>query len=63
MEKVNFHTITQISGKETWVDGSSFEGEYAQGKKHGLGHYIWSDGASYEGYWSQNKIHGKVISK
>lgn len=26
-------------GKETWIDGSSFEGEYLDGKKQGNGTY------------------------
>ena len=36
-------------GIEHWIDGSIYEGEFKNGKKHGIGHFTWSDGSSYEG--------------
>ena len=36
-------------GKETWADGSVFEGEYKNGKKHGFGKMVEADLSSYEG--------------
>jgi hypothetical protein len=41
-------------------DGSSYEGFYKEGKKHGKGKYIWGDGSFYEGDWFDNKITGSV---
>ena len=48
-----------VMGKETWKDGSIYEGQYRQGHKHGQGVYVWSDGSTYEGEWFNNKIHGQ----
>lgn len=28
-------------GKETWLDGSIYEGYFENGKKHGKGKYTW----------------------
>jgi hypothetical protein len=42
------------------LDGSSYSGEYLNGKKHGIGTNIWSDGSKYEGYWYNNGISGYV---
>ena len=36
-------------GKETWVDGSRFEGYYKDGQKHDYGVYVWKKGNQYEG--------------
>jgi hypothetical protein len=47
-------------GFETYSDGSTYEGEYFNGKKHGLGRNIWTDGSKYEGYWYENIINGYV---
>jgi hypothetical protein len=38
-------------GKESWTDGSVYEGEYLAGKKHGRGLYSWNDGSKYNGDW------------
>ena len=37
---------------------SRYEGEFQEGKKHGVGHYRWKDGATYAGEWKGNKSHG-----
>lgn len=47
-------------GKETWADGSKYEGEYWAGKKQGFGKYIWADSSQYEGSWENNEISGEV---
>ena len=48
-------------GKETWGDGSYYEGYYEMGKKDGVGKYKWKDGSFYHGEWKDNKIHGLGI--
>lgn len=45
-------------GKETWADGSCYDGEYVGGQKNGKGLYLWGDGSKYEGDWKNNKIEG-----
>ncbi len=38
-------------GKLTYPDGSCYEGEFKEDKRHGQGKYIWVDGHSYIGGW------------
>jgi hypothetical protein len=45
-------------GKESWSDGSFFEGVFAQGKKNGNGTYVWPDHTTYSGEWVGNKMRG-----
>ena len=33
------------------MDGSIYEGEFKNGKRHGQGTYTWSDGEVYVGNW------------
>jgi len=47
-------------GSETWKDGSSYKGNYVNGKKEGYGTYCWADGSKYEGEWFENKLNGSV---
>jgi hypothetical protein len=54
------HKHQQFVGKETWPDGSVFEGHFKHGKKNGQGTYVWSYGCRYEGDWLDNKITGVV---
>ena len=49
-----------IIGTETWNDGSSYKGNYVNGKKEGFGTYCWADGSKYEGDWYENKVNGSV---
>ena len=30
-------------GKETWVDGAFYEGDFLRGLKHGRGFFKWND--------------------
>ncbi|CAJ1329539.1 unnamed protein product [Effrenium voratum] len=46
-------------GVESWVDGSSYSGQYQDGLKHGKGTFIWVDGSKYMGYFEMNDIHGE----
>lgn len=36
-------------GKETWKDGSEYEGQLQNGIKHGYGRYKLANGDMYEG--------------
>ena len=44
-----------------WPDGSSYQGDYKQGKKYGKGKFKWGDGSEYNGDFWENNIHGKGI--
>jgi hypothetical protein len=48
-------------GYETWPDETYYQGEYKEGKKHGVGTYKWPDGTIYEGEWDYNSISGNVF--
>lgn len=41
-----------------WPDGSKYEGEFQEGKKHGPGRFRWADGSSYQGEFRNNNIEG-----
>ena len=43
----------------TYTDGSRYEGEVRNGKRHGRGVYVWSDGTRYEGDWRDGHKHGQ----
>ncbi len=36
------------------ADGSKYEGNYFEGKKHGNGIYTWVSNDKYEGEWKDN---------
>ena len=42
-------------------DGESYNGEWKDGKKHGMGIYTWADGSFYNGEWKEDKRHGMGI--
>jgi len=54
------HFLDYQIGSETWKDGSSYKGNYVNGKKEGYGTYCWADGSKYEGEWFENKLNGSV---
>jgi hypothetical protein len=48
-------------GVFTWSDGSKYEGDWKDGKRHGKGihgihGYTWSDGSKFEGDWKEDWI-------
>ncbi len=49
-------------GKESWADGSTYEGEYVRGEKKGKGRFVWPDGSCYEGDFVASKMLGKGAS-
>ena len=46
-------------GTLNYSDGSRYEGEHRDGKRHGRGTYTWADGNRYEGEWLEDKMHGQ----
>lgn len=51
--------VGRVSGSFTYEDGSTYEGEYEDGKVHGQGTYTWSDGTVYEGSFESGLPHGQ----
>ena len=41
-------------GVEKWSGGTSYEGEFKLGMKHGIGKYKFEDGSIYEGESHEN---------
>jgi hypothetical protein len=48
-------------GKQTWADGSVYEGYWLNGKANGRGRLIHADGDIYEGNWKDDKAEGYGI--
>ena len=50
-----------IHGKGTYLleDGSKYEGEFYEGKRHGFAKFTWSDKRMYEGNFKDDKFEGK----
>jgi len=46
------------SGKCTWSDGSTYEGDWVDGEMTGKGLFIYSSGDKYEGEFFRNCRHG-----
>ena len=42
-----------------YTDGSRYDGEVLNGKRHGRGTYVWPDGSRYSGDWRDGKKHGR----
>lgn len=36
------------------INGSIYNGEWLEGKRHGRGTLMWEDGSRYEGEWRDN---------
>eukprot|EP00803_Ostreobium_quekettii_P004207 evm.model.scf_1435.1 EVM.evm.TU.scf_1435.1 scf_1435:7254-16830(-) len=45
-------------GRYVWTDGSTYEGQWKGGTKHGNGNYVWPSGAQYTGEWSNGCMQG-----
>lgn len=48
-----------FGGPCKYPDGSTYEGQFKNGLRHGRGVLIWPDGSIYEGYWVDNYSCGK----
>ncbi len=44
-------------------DGESYEGDWQDDKRNGLGVYKGADGSSYVGEWQDNKRNGEGVLK
>lgn len=38
----------------TWLDGSTYTGDFVDGKANGFGVKNYPDGSKYEGYWKMD---------
>ncbi len=45
-------------GMYVWRSGSTYEGQWLGGHRHGFGHHVWTDGRQYSGYWVDDKRSG-----
>ena len=50
-------------GAETYPDGSSYEGQFINGQRSGLGVYYFTNGRIYEGEWSGGVREGKGVER
>ena len=53
------YEIRDGHGKYIYTDGTVYEGNWKNDKKHGKGKIIYSDGEVYEGEWKNGKMDGK----
>ena len=55
------HVKGYSKGKVTLSDGTVYEGEYRNGKRHGQGKMTFPSGNTYEGEWKDGKYYGQGI--
>ena len=46
------------NGVYLWVNGDKYEGQFIDGKKHGIGNIKYSAGEEYTGEFKNDKPHG-----
>jgi hypothetical protein len=46
-------------GRYAWPDGSSYTGDFLNGKFHGRGTYVWADGKKYTGGFKNDQRSGR----
>lgn len=51
------------SGRVSWTNGDTYNGELLQGKRHGQGEFVWANGQRFRGDWVQDVPHGKGVMK
>jgi hypothetical protein len=59
-----FWRIAYVKGyitKKTYEKGSTYKGEFQDGKRHGQGVFTTAKGDRYEGIWENNKLNGHGI--
>ena len=47
--------------EKTYEKGSTYKGEFQDGKRHGQGVFTTAKGDRYEGIWENNKLNGHGI--
>jgi len=50
-------------GAETYPDGSSYEGQFKNGQRSGLGVYYFTNGRIYEGEWACGVREGRGVER
>lgn len=45
----------------TFVQHNQYVGEFADGKRHGVGTFYYASGATYVGEWVSDKKHGEAV--
>eukprot|EP00986_Skeletonema_menzelii_P012298 scaffold6723_cov73-Skeletonema_menzelii.AAC.1 len=51
-------------GRGKWMcSNGTYEGEWKNGLRNGVGTFKWTSGSSYEGEWKDNKKHGRGTYK
>ena len=48
----------RVRGKFTWTDGDSYDGEWFNEQRHGVGTFKWADGSIYKGQWEEGLKNG-----
>jgi len=43
-------------GSETYEDGTSYLGDFQNGRKEGVGVHIWKEGIKYTGEWVDDRL-------
>ena len=54
-------TCTNGNGIMTYPDGSTYSGEWKNGRRHGKGILVYPGGRKYEGEFADDEMHGKGI--
>ncbi|CAK4353010.1 unnamed protein product [Aphanomyces euteiches] len=52
---------TQHPFTSEWLPGSTYEGQFAHGKKHGKGRIVFGSGGSYDGLFAHDKFSGQGV--
>lgn len=47
-------------GEFTWIDGSTYVGQWERGIQHGWGRVVFPDGTKKEGYFENNIFRGNI---
>lgn len=52
------HFLADGKGLLESIEGDRYEGEFADGKRHGQGEMVWFNGDRYVGEWKDDHING-----
>ena len=57
-----FDSISQYTATLTYTDGTTYDGSFVDGLRHGKGRLIAPDGFRYEGGWKNGEIDGEGVA-